>query len=125
MVGELSDDAEDGYIYEVDLHYPQHLHEAHDDYPLAPESLEIGSDMYSPARHAAFPQTAPQRKLTPNLRDEVRYVVHYCNLKLYLQLGLVVTRIHRVLTFKQSTCLKTYIYIDINTHVDKSINKCI
>ena len=30
-VGELSDDAEDGYIYEVDLHYPQHLHDAQDD----------------------------------------------------------------------------------------------
>ena len=90
-VGELSDDAEDGYIYEVDLHYPQYLHDAHDDNPLALESLEIGSDMYSPAQHAVFPQTAPQRKLTPNLRDEVRYVVHYRNLKLYLQLGLVVT----------------------------------
>ena len=67
-VGELSDDAEDGYIFEVDLSYPQHLHDADDDYPLAPESLEIGRDMYSPAQHAVFPQTAPQRKLTPNLR---------------------------------------------------------
>ena len=90
-VGELSDDAEDGYIFEVDLSYPQHLHDAHDDYPLAPEPLEIDRDMYSPAQQAAFPQTAPQRKLTPNLRDKVRYVVHYRNLKLYLQLGLVVT----------------------------------
>ena len=99
-VGELSDDAEDGYIFEVDLVYPQHLHDAHDDYPLAPEPLKIGSDMYSPAQWAIFPQTAPQRKLTPNLRDKVRYVVHYRNLKLYLQLHLVVTRIHRVLTFK-------------------------
>ena len=70
--------------------------------------------MYSPAQHAVFPQTAPQRKLTPNLRDEVRYVAHYRNLKLYLQLGLVVTRIHRVLAFKQSAWLKTY--IDFNTH---------
>ena len=110
-VGELSDDAVDGYIYEMDLHYPQHLHNAHEDYPLVPESLEIGSDMYSPAQHAVFPQTAPQKKLTPNLRDKVRYVVHYRNLKLYLQLGLVLTRIHRVLAFKQSTWLKTYIYI--------------
>ena len=113
-VGELSVDAEDGYIFEVDLSYPQHLHDAHDDYTLAPGSLKIGRDMYSPAQQAAFPQTAPQRKLTPNLRDKVRYVVHYGNLQLYLQLGLVVTRIHRVLTVKQSTWLKTY--IDFNTH---------
>ena len=54
-VEELSEDAEDGYIYKVDLHYPQHLHDAHDDYPLAPESLEIGCDMYSPTQQAAFP----------------------------------------------------------------------
>ena len=33
-VGELFDDAEDGYIYEVDLHYPQHLHGAHHNYPF-------------------------------------------------------------------------------------------
>ena len=32
----LSDDAEDGYIFEVDLHYLTHLHDRHDDYPLAP-----------------------------------------------------------------------------------------
>ena len=70
--------------------------------------------MYSPAQHAAFPQTAPQRKRTPNLRDKVRYVVHYRNLKLYLQLGFVVIRIRKVLAFKQSTWLKTY--IDFNTH---------
>ena len=105
--------AEDGYIFEVDLSYPQHLHDAHDDYPFAPE-LGICRDMYSPAQQTVFPQTAPQRKLTPNLRDKVRYVVQYSNLKLYLQLGPVVTRIHRVLTFKQSTWFKTY--IDFNTH---------
>ena len=110
-VGELSNDAEDGYIYQMDLHYPQHLHDDHDDYPLAPEPLEIGSDMYSP--QAVFPQSAPQRKLTPNLKDKVRYVVHYRNLKLYLQLGLVVTKIHRVLKFKQSTWLKKYIDFNI------------
>ena len=110
-VGELSDDAEDGYIYEVDLHYPQHLHDDHDDYSHAPSrwrSVVICIHLLS------MQQTAPQRKLTHNLRDKVRYVVHYGNLKLYLQLGLVVTRIHRVLTFKQSTWLKTY--IDFNTH---------
>ena len=109
-VGELSDDAEDGNIYEVDLHYTQHRRSRR-----LPTRLRVvgGSDVYSPAQQAAFPQTAPQRKLTPNLSDKIRYVVHYRNLKLYLQLGLVVNRIHRVLTFKQSTWLKTF--IDFNT----------
>ena len=105
-VQQLADDAEDGYIFEVDLSYRHHLHDSHDDYPLAIESLEIGRNMYSAAQQAVFPDTTPQRKVTPNLRDKVKYVVHYRNLKLYLQLGLVV---HRVLTFKPSPCVKTYI----------------
>ena len=106
---DLSDDDEDGYIFEVDLHYPTSLHNQHDDYPLAPESLVIYRIMYSPTQHSVFPESAPQKKLTPNLREKVKYAVYSRNLKLYLQLGLVVTKVHRVLTFKQSPWLKTYI----------------
>ena len=65
-VEKLSNVTEDEYILEVDLSYPQHLHADHDDYILAPESLEIGREMYSSAQQTAFPQTAPQKKFTPN-----------------------------------------------------------
>ena len=109
---ELELDSEDGYIYEVDLHYPAKLHNRHDDYPLAPESLVIDREMYSPTQQSV--QSIPEKKLTPNLRDKTRYVVHYRNLKLYVQLGLAITKVHRVLTFKQSPWLKAY--IDFNTH---------
>ena len=110
----LRDDSEDGYIYEVDLHYPTKLHNQHNDYPLAPESLVIDREMYSPTQQSVFPESIPQKKLTPNLRDKTRYVVHYRNLKLDVQLGLVITKVYRVLTFKQSPWLKAY--IDFNTH---------
>ena len=78
------------------------------------KSLVIDRSRCSSTQQAVFPESAPQRKLTPNLRDKVKYVVHYRNLKLYLQLGLGVTKVQSMLTFKQSPWLKTY--IDFNTH---------
>ena len=54
-----------------------------------------------------------RKQLKPNLPEKVKYVVHYRNLKLYLQLDLVVTKVHRVLTFKQSPCLEAYIDFNI------------
>jgi hypothetical protein len=44
----LTDDQETGYILEVDLEYPEHLHESHNSFPLAPEHLKINEDMLSP-----------------------------------------------------------------------------
>ena len=36
-----------GYLLEVDLEYPEELHELHNDYALAPEKLVVSSDMLS------------------------------------------------------------------------------
>ena len=36
-----------GCLLEVDLKYPDELHELHNDYPLAPEKLAVSSDMLS------------------------------------------------------------------------------
>ena len=36
-----------GYILEVNLEYPEHLHDSHTDYPLAAEKLSITKEMLS------------------------------------------------------------------------------
>ena len=56
-------------------------------------------------------------KLSPTLRDKKEYVLHYRNLKLYLDLGLKIKKVHQVLIFDQSPWLKQY--IDFNTEKQK------
>ena len=71
-------------ILEVELEYQKHLHDLHNDYPLAPESLLVNG----------------VEKLIPNLRNKEKYVVHYQNLKPYEKLGLKITKIHRGISFR-------------------------
>ena len=104
----IQHDDDTGYILEVDLQYPQHLHDSHSDLPLAPEHLKVTPDMlseYSNTDSSFHGQCA----LTPNLYDKKKYVLYLRNLQLYTQLGLKVKKIHRVLAFDQKSYLAPYI----------------
>ena len=84
-------------ILEVDLEYPRDLHDLHNDYPLAPERLKIKN----------------VEKLIPNLWDKKKYIVHHENLKLYLELGLKVKKIHRGIKFREKAWMKPYIELNM------------
>ena len=102
-------DGDLGYVLEVDLDYPSELHDLHNDYPLAPESMVING----------------VKKLTPNLNNKIKYVLHHRNLKQYLSLGLKLTKIHRVIEFKQSKWLAPYIALntDLRTKAKNNFEK--
>ena len=86
-----------GCVLEVDLEYPRELHDFHNDYPLAPESLEIGG----------------VKKLNPNLRDKKSMVLHGKSLQLYLSKGMKLKKIHRGISFREKAFMKPF--IELNT----------
>lgn len=109
-------DANTGYILEVTLDYPNHLHDLHNDLPLAPESLSIKMNDLSPYCRKLFEKLHSKKangeiskKLVPTLRTKTKYVVHYRNLQFYINHGLVLREIHRVMSFTQFAWLKPYI----------------
>lgn len=98
---DVPDEADIGYVLEVDLYYPASLHSKHNDFPFCPENIIPPNS------------NSRQKKLIPNLMNKSKYVIHYRNLKQCLHHGLKLTKIHRVLKFHQSPWLRNY--IDLNT----------
>ena len=105
-----------GYYFEVDLKYPDELHELHNDYPLAPEKLAVSSDAlsgyYKKIADKFQIKVGDVKKLIPNLGNKTKYVLHYRNLQLFLSF------FHTALKFKQSEWMKKY--IDFNTKKEKN-----
>ena len=80
-------------VLEVNLEYPEKLHDLHNDYSLAPESLEINK----------------VRKLVPNLMNKEKYILHRVNLKQYLSLGMKLLKVRRGIRLKEETWMKSCI----------------
>lgn len=97
----VPNDSKYGFILEVDLEYPDPLHDSHSDLPFCPDSI--------------CTENCKEKKLIPNLNNKSKYIIHYRNLKQCLEHGLILTKVHRVLKFKQSAWLKKY--IDLNTNL--------
>ena len=113
----ITDKSPIGYFLEVDLEYPDQLHELHNDFPLAPEKIAVSSDMLSKYCKKNADEyeikVGDVKKLISNLGNKTNYVVHYRNLQLYLSLRMKLTKIHRVLKSKQSDWMKNILILTL------------
>ena len=120
------DNGRTGYILEVDLEYPKELHDLHNDYPLAPEVMNVKANMLSEEQVEIYklingskePKDEKTKKLILNLNDKSKYVVHIRTLQFYLKHGLKLKKIHRAIKFEQKEILKPY--IEFNTEKRKN-----
>ena len=82
-------DTNRGFIFEVDLDYPETLWDSHNDYPLAPEKKKV--DKIDKLICSFLPNVTLQ------------------NLKQYLQEGMILKKVHRGIKFYQSPWMEPYI----------------
>ena len=110
---DIKDDAKIGYTFSVDLHYPKKLHDLHNNYPLAPENKTIKKEWLNDWQQEDYNESKIEKLIT-NFYDKKDYVVSYRILKLYLQLGLKITKINKVLEYEQNDYMKSYIMKNTN-----------
>ena len=89
-----NEESDKGHFLEVDVHYPEKLHELHNDLSFLLEIIKI-------------------EKIVANLHDKTEYVIHTKNLKQALIHGLVLKKVYKVIKLTQNSLLKPY--INMNT----------
>lgn len=91
----IDDDAPIGYILEVDVDYPEKLHDIHSDLPFLP--------------HNSCPPNSKINKLLTTLNNKSNYIVHYRLLKQAIRHGLKVIKVYKIIKFDQSKWLAPYV----------------
>ena len=92
------------YTLEIDLIYPQEIHDHDDDYPMVPQLMNVRAEMLSETRHRLlvnyFNGVAPgSKKHICSFLPSLKYTVFWQNLQFYLSRGMKLTKVHRGITF--------------------------
>ena len=102
-------DAPVGYFFEVDLETPEELHDWMMSLPAAPVRRAIVKEELSPVQRWLAPNYKGTEKLICDLHPKQKYGVHYRTLQVYLEMGVKLVAVHRVLQFQQSDWLRPYV----------------
>ena len=99
-------DGDEGFTVMCDIQYPKELWQRDDEYPLAPERIAIPPAWWSEEqRHIAslceISEADRPKKLISHLGPRYQYVVHGKALQYMLRRGLVVSRFHIGVRYKQ------------------------
>ena len=103
-----------GYAAEVDLLYPAHLHYAHRHLPVLFDNRTIQFEHLSPYSRECLSllnrsKSYDQKKLCADFLPKNKIFVHGENLKFYLEMGLILTKVHCVVSFRQEPFIRPHI----------------
>ena len=101
FIKNYDENSDKGYIFEVDVAYPENICMLHSDLAFLPERMKINKCT----------------KLVCTTQNKENYVVHIRALKQALNHGLKLAMVHRIIQFDQEDWLKPY--LDMNTKLTK------
>ena len=97
------DDSDIGYFIEVDLKYSDNIKQKTKNFPFAPVNKKIDPNDFSDYMKEIKPDTHNQtKKLICDWSDKKISLVHYRMLKFYVRYGMIVDKVHEIISFKQS-----------------------
>ena len=108
---QMAIDGPTGFVAEVDIIIPDHIHDLCDDLPLAPEKAKVSLDMLTPHMVDLLgdKRFVSSEKLLLTHLPKRHYVIHFALLQFYLEMGATISKIHRVVTFSQAPFFEPYI----------------
>ena len=116
------EDSEWGYLAEVDIEFPDERHDYFKDYPTAPSKeivqiTDLSTDQVEMMGKLGITSLPKVPQLIQSLQKKSGYILHFLTLQLYIQLGVKVTHLHRVLQFRQ--CKWMAPFVQMNTELRK------
>ena len=101
------DDSDIGYFVEVNLTYPNNIKQKTKIFPFAPEIKKINPDNFNDYMKEVKPDNYIQtKKLICDWSDKKNYLVHYRMLKFYIRHGMIIDKVHNIISFKQNKWLE-------------------
>ena len=121
------DDSDHGYYIVCDIDYTNEFKERTEQLAQMPNKRKINdNELGYQKRHGV---KARSEKLILDQNNKTEYMVHYRMLKFYVNTGVKVTKLHRVIKFKQGYICSDYIQNNINkratakTEAEKDVRK--
>ena len=84
FIKNYNDGGDGGYFLEVDVQYPDKLHERYNGFSFLPERIKLEK----------------VERFGANLHNQIEYVMHIKNFKQTLHHGLILKKVHRVIYTK-------------------------
>ena len=101
FIKNYDENSDKGYIFEVDVKYPETIRMLHSGLAFLPERMKINKCT----------------KFTCTIQNKENYIIHIRALKQAINHGLKLEKVHKVIEFDQEAWLKSY--IDMNTNLRK------